>query len=259
MSDRIEKSETITDLIAALCRAHMKFSPLGKDREAKISTRGGTAYSYDYATLPDTYAAVDTALSSEGLRLMHLTSPDTARAVVTTVLWHVSGQYIASTLSLPLADPNDSRVHGSGLTYARRYAVQALLAIAPQDEDDDAELARGGDHEQAKSTGPAPRPRCPECGQEALFQNSKTQAWFCSRREGGCGKGWPAGPVPTATRDVPEERAKLLERLRELADGRDLPPAERRKLWARYCGEDTTPDDVDVSALADLVAAVKAL
>jgi ERF superfamily len=254
----LTKSDSIAQLAAALARARMKFGALGKDREAKIASKSGASYSYDYADLADTNAAVMAALNAEAIAVFQPVSLDGAHAIVTTLLAHESGEWIASTLGLPIADQHDARAIGSALTYARRYSLQGMVAIAPKDEDDDAATARGGDHEQAKPTGPAPRPRCPDCGQPTLYQHGKTGAWFCSRREGGCGKGWPAGPVPTATRDVPDERAKLLEQLREVADGQDLAPAERRKLWARYCGPDTTPDDVDVAALADLVAALRA-
>jgi hypothetical protein len=257
----LTKSDSIAQLAAALARARMKFGALGKDREAKIASKSGASYSYDYADLADTNAAVMAALNAEAIAVFQPVSLDGAHAIVTTLLAHESGEWIASTLGLPIADPHDPRAIGSAITYARRYSLQGMVAVAAVADDDDGETARGGDHEMPR-TPPAPalRPRCPACGHE-LSQNSKTGTWFCSKARGGCGKGWPAGLPPSALapRDIPEERAKLLERLRELADGHDLPPAERRALWDRYCGHDTTPDDVDVSALADLVAAIQAL
>jgi hypothetical protein len=55
-----------------------------------------------------------------------------------------------------------------------------------------------------------------------------------------------------------QDRDAMLARLKELADARTLSGVERRRLWQQYCG-DASQDDVDLSALADLLAAVEAL
>ena len=62
------------------------------------------------------------------------------RVSVRTRLLHASGQWIEDTLStvLPVAEP---QAIGSAITYLRRYALQALVGVAP--EDDDGETAQG--------------------------------------------------------------------------------------------------------------------
>jgi hypothetical protein len=67
------------------------------------------------------------------------------------------------------------------------------------------------------------------------------------------------GELLEAAAAPPDERAAMLTRLGELADGKGVPGHQRKQLWDRYCGAGTTPETVDMSALADLVAAVEAL
>ena len=73
---------------------------------------------------------------------------------VLTRLTHASGQWMDDVVStmLPTGDP---QAVGSAITYLRRYALQSVAGVAP--EDDDAEAAHGrGDGQQAtaKPTGP---------------------------------------------------------------------------------------------------------
>jgi hypothetical protein len=62
---------------------------------------------------------------------------------VTTLLAHKSGEFIRNDLTLPV-DSLDPQAIGTAITYARRYALQALLGIAPEEGDDDAQAASGG-------------------------------------------------------------------------------------------------------------------
>jgi len=64
--------------------------------------------------------------------LMHMT--------LTTVLSHSSGEWIKQSMSMPLtkADPQGA---GSCLTYMRRYALSAVLAIYADGSDDDGNAA----------------------------------------------------------------------------------------------------------------------
>jgi hypothetical protein len=59
---------------------------------------------------------------------------------VVTSLIHSSGEFISSEFSC-LLDSADPQAVGSAITYLRRYALQSIVGIAP--EDDDAEGAQG--------------------------------------------------------------------------------------------------------------------
>lgn len=66
--------------------------------------------------------------------------------VIRTILWHISGQYISSTVRLtPMPDKDDKitpQAVGSAITYARRYSLMAIFAL-PADDDDDGNAASG--------------------------------------------------------------------------------------------------------------------
>ena len=59
---------------------------------------------------------------------------------VTTRLTHSSGQWIQSTLAVHPKD-DSPQAYGSAITYARRYALAAMVGLAQVD--DDAEAAQG--------------------------------------------------------------------------------------------------------------------
>ena len=65
---------------------------------------------------------------------------------VTTMLMHNSGEFVSDTITLPIVK-NDPQGVGSAITYARRYALAAILGI--HQEDDDANTHATGKHKQA--------------------------------------------------------------------------------------------------------------
>jgi hypothetical protein len=110
---------------------------------------------------------------------------------------------------------------GSALTYAKRYALQGMVAIAPKDEDDDGEKARGGNHEMASGSEQVREPghhpvlspgrqagsQCPACKRDAIIKSRAEYGggWLCHKKRGGCGMRWPEdAPLPlTADESVP--------------------------------------------------------
>lgn len=84
-----------------------------------------------YATLD---AVLDTAkpvLNKHGLSVAQF--PDGLG--LTTVLMHLSGEFIASSMELIVKDQTPQS-QGSSLTYARRYALSAVLGLATEEDDD---------------------------------------------------------------------------------------------------------------------------
>src|SRR5262249_40756856 len=94
-----------------------------------------------YASLAAVRDAVIPPLAAEGIAVTQLPStPEPGWIVVTTGLWHGSGQYLCTTLRMPVPK-DDPQGYGTALTYARRYSLQAMGCVAG-DEDDDAEALR---------------------------------------------------------------------------------------------------------------------
>lgn len=108
-----------------------------------------------YADLGAVRDASIPALSANGIALVQQVRRDLENGglLLTTMLIHSSGQWLASELPVP----HLQRVQelGSYLTYARRYSWMGLVGVAPAD-DDDGELAN-----KATATVAAPGPRRP--------------------------------------------------------------------------------------------------
>ena len=119
------------ELIKALIKAKTEFNPIQKD---------GTNphFKKKYATLDAVLAAVTPALGQHGLVIIQTTELCEGKTVLQTHLYHESGESITS--NYPLPEISDCQKFGAALTYARRYAVCAILSVTA-DEDDDAEGA----------------------------------------------------------------------------------------------------------------------
>lgn len=109
----------------------------------KTRTAGAGNYKYSYADLSNVIDAVKGPLSKNGLSVVQLPAVDLEKKsmTLTTILLHSSGQSVESSLSFGLLDTKPQTV-GSAITYARRYALSALVGIASE-EDDDAQTAQG--------------------------------------------------------------------------------------------------------------------
>ena len=120
-------------LNAALAKAQGEFPPIPKTKKADAGT-----YSYPYADLAFVIAAVRPVLAKHGLSVIQpLENPSGGRPSIRTELRHVDGGRIRS--SFPLGEWSTEQQLGSMQTYRRRYAYCAILGIAPEDEDDDAQ------------------------------------------------------------------------------------------------------------------------
>lgn len=123
-----EQSADIGELAAALAVAQGEITGALKDSANPF-------FKSKYADLASVWDACRTSLSKNGLAVIQVASTsDTGAAVITTTLAHKSGQWIRGTLAMmPVkADPQGM---GSALTYARRYALAAMVGVAQVDDD----------------------------------------------------------------------------------------------------------------------------
>lgn len=149
----IETSQETGDLSKALAAAQAKVKGAAKDSENPF-------FRSKYADLASIWEACREALTANGLAVVQ--SPNTTFSgepeiytakskagedrsgvkVATTVsvvtrLTHASGQWMQGTTAamLPAADP---QAVGSAITYLRRYALAAMVGVAPEDDDGEA-------------------------------------------------------------------------------------------------------------------------
>ena len=167
-----EHSATIDKIAGALAKAQGAMSGAKKDKTGNVVKDGRVLYTYGYATLGSVLEAVREPLSKNGLAVVQTTGQVRGAGVcVLTMLVHESGEWFRGRLWLPVrqgrdqhgnALPPDAQSIGSALTYARRYALSAIVGIAPDDADDDADddanAALGGEQAPAASSAP-PTPR----------------------------------------------------------------------------------------------------
>lgn len=111
------------------------------------------AFRTKYADLAAVVDAVQPALQSAGISILQ--SPASydrgGTVVVETYLLHESGQYVRSALRIHPTKTDPQGV-GSGITYARRYALQCLCGVAPEDDDGNA-ASKPGAQPQARQPG----------------------------------------------------------------------------------------------------------
>lgn len=133
MNETTRHSEKLGTLAKALASAQAEIEDAKKDRQ-------NPHFKNWYATLSSVRAAVTPALSKHNIAVTQLNEPHGPDGVcVVTMLIHESGEWLSSSLYVPVSK-KDPQGFGSALSYARRYALAAIVGIA-SDEDDDGEQA----------------------------------------------------------------------------------------------------------------------
>lgn len=122
-------SDSISKISAALVKAQGELNAVHKDGS-------NPHFRSKYATLQNIVESTRDTLRKHGLAVVQTFSDtDGTYISLNTTLLHESGEYISGTFSMrpSKADPQGL---GSATTYARRYALSAILGIVT-DEDDD--------------------------------------------------------------------------------------------------------------------------
>jgi hypothetical protein len=104
-----------------------------------------------YADLTSVWEACREPLHKNGLAVVQAPEPCDTGIQLRTMLLHKSGEWIDSVLVIPAAQQSPQG-YGSAMSYARRYALAAMLGVVS--EDDDAEAASGSYRTQAQHTEP---------------------------------------------------------------------------------------------------------
>ncbi len=141
----MEKSESIKELASALAKAQLVFSPIKQSEKVGYDGKEGRpGKHYTYAPLVEVIDACRKGLSENGLAIMQPTMMVDDKLVVETLLAHSSGEWIKSEIRIDSVEKSPQGV-GSALTYARRYALSALLGVASEQDDDGEAGTKDGD------------------------------------------------------------------------------------------------------------------
>jgi len=140
-----QSSGSIGSLAAALARAQVELINPEKSMVASIRPegRGAAEQIFRYAPLSDGLNIIRKTLGQHEIATVQSTSVDQTAGLIRlkTVLAHSSGEWISSDWPVcPLEDLASPKRMGAALTYARRYALFALVGIAGEDDLDAPDL-----------------------------------------------------------------------------------------------------------------------
>lgn len=127
----MNKSESIAKLSASLTKFQSEMQSVKKGSVNPF-------YKSTYADLASIIEAIREPLATNGLAFSQFPSGQNG---LRTILMHESGEWIEETFYV---SPTDSKPQslGSAITYARRYALGAILGIATEDDDDGNEASK---------------------------------------------------------------------------------------------------------------------
>jgi hypothetical protein len=117
------------EITKALVKFHMEVGKIRKNADNPF-------FKSKYASLSNILDVVTPVLVQCDLNIMQMPIGD---GELRTVLSHVSGEMVESTFNMKITK-NDPQSMGSAITYARRYAIGAILNLNI-DEDDDGNKA----------------------------------------------------------------------------------------------------------------------
>lgn len=134
----MNQSESIAELSAALAKAQGVMAGASKDSSNPF-------FKSKYADLSSVWDACRKPLSDNGLSVVQTSEfmPENPDMVcIETVLCHASGQWIKGKLAVKPVKSDPQSV-GSCITYLRRYSLQSMVGIAPEDDDGNAATGKG--------------------------------------------------------------------------------------------------------------------
>lgn len=139
----MEKSESIKDLAAALCKFQGEVEKIKKEAKNPF-------FNSKYATLANILDVIRQPLANNGLSFVQM--PQGENSLV-TIIMHVSGEWISGEYCMR-PEKNTPQGMGSCITYQRRYALASVLGLNI-DDDDDGNAASGNTKSKLASAQPA--------------------------------------------------------------------------------------------------------
>jgi len=128
----MNKSETTKELALALSKAQAEMPPAELNKVNPFLKN-------KYADLGSIIKTAKPIIAKHGLSISQLPTSNGDKIGVTTILMHSSGEWIESTMMLPVGEEkgkSSAQVAGSIISYLRRYALSAVLGMYA-DEDID--------------------------------------------------------------------------------------------------------------------------
>jgi len=128
MGDSIARS--VGSIAQALAKAQLEIGSAHKDSSNPY-------FKSKYADLNSVLDACKEPLAKNDIAIIQTIGKDDKGDYLNTILAHKSGETIESKMYLILAK-KDMQGYGSAVTYARRYALQAIAGVGADDDDGNA-------------------------------------------------------------------------------------------------------------------------
>ena len=142
-------TEKIGKLATALCAVHSKIPVIPKNRDG---------YGYKYADINDLLGAVLPILHEAGLSLIQSMEVHNSQPYMMTMILHgESDQWIKGYTRMFMAKA-DSQGVGSSITYAKRYGLSSMLAIASDEDTDGVDVRDAKTQATSKKAAPVATP-----------------------------------------------------------------------------------------------------
>jgi hypothetical protein len=192
-------NEQIAALYKALAQAKRKF---GKVVKSQTSGKGSVK-EYKYADLQDSLDATVEHLGEFGLAMTQPLTYMSGVAIVRTTLSHQDGARIRALFAVPLPESGDVKEFGANTTYSRRYAYNAMLALAADQDADQTGVGHPEPTNMRRREPEAPPPKAQGSGSgpatTARQATSSAGAGTAgSRTQAASGGGAPQGERPLA-------------------------------------------------------------
>lgn len=123
----MQTSENINEIAAALAKAQSQIVPPEKNCSGARGSK--------YADLANVIKAVIEPLNKNNISFTQIPFSNNNIVGVTTRLMHSSGQWLESSLSIPVAKVHPWE-YGSNITYCRRYTLASICGCAADDDTD---------------------------------------------------------------------------------------------------------------------------
>ena len=131
----MKHSEQLDKLLPALHNARMQFKELEKSGSNNFF-KNKKGEPHKFSTLDDIFSACKDALFEHGIEVIYTTSLADDKNILQTSLFHIeSGQWMRSETAIGDVNSEPQKI-GSGITYMRRYHIQAMLNLEADFEDD---------------------------------------------------------------------------------------------------------------------------
>ena len=119
------------EITAALCKFIKEVPALTSMTTAKIPTKNGKGFEFDFAELGYICSVINPILSANGLHIYHYDEYIDGQEILASTIYHVSGECLPTSRKLIPKGVNQNPLYeyGSAKTYFRRYVTLGMLNL----------------------------------------------------------------------------------------------------------------------------------